>query len=336
MINSKVIIVGGGPAGSTCAWRLRTHGIECLVLDKKDFPRPKICAGWITPQVIKDLQIDVEAYPLSLQRFDRFRVHISQRDVTLKVHQYAIRRYEFDEWLLKRSGAVIQLHDVKDITKEGDAYVIDDRYRCHYLVGAGGTNCPVYRTFFRGPNPRAKARLIVTLEAEFPYEYEDGDCHLWFVQNKLPGYSWYVPKGNGYVNIGIGGFSEKLKANGDTIQRHWGLFLKELERLSLVKNYHARAKGYMYYVRDGVDIVHKDGVFLTGDAAGLATRDMGEGIGPAVESGILAADAIITGNPFSLRSVKRYSFPRYRTLLKVGGIYFLSGFTKFRRTDPYP
>jgi flavin-dependent dehydrogenase len=136
---------------------------------------------------------------------------------------------------------------------------------------------------------------------------------------------WYVPKGTGYVNIGIGGFSERLKAHTDTIQRHWGLFLKELERRSLVKDYQARARGYLYYVRDGADVTHLDRVFLTGDAAGLATRDMGEGIGPAVESGILAADAICQGTPFSLRSVKRYSFPRYRTLFTVGVLYLLSG-----------
>jgi flavin-dependent dehydrogenase len=328
MINAKVIIVGGGPAGSTCAWQLRTHGIECLVLDKQEFPRPKLCAGWITPQVIRDLEIDVRAYPLSLSVFKRFRLHISRRDVTLKVNQFAIRRYEFDEWLLKRSGAAIETHDVKQIKKAGDAYVIDDRYQCRYLVGAGGTNCPVYRQFFKGPNPRAKDHLIVTREAEFPYEYQDGDCHLWFLQNRLPGYSWYVPKGDGSVNIGVGGFAERLKANNDTIQRHWDLFMKELERRSLVTNYLTRAKGYRYYVRDGVDVGHRDRVFLTGDAAGLATRDMGEGIGPAVESGILAANAIITGRPFSLRSVKRFSFPRYWTLVKVGVLYLLSGLKK--------
>ncbi len=333
MINAKVIIVGGGPAGSTCAWRLRKYGIECLILDKQEFPRQKLCAGWITPQVIKDLEIDVKAYPLSLKRFNRFHVHISSRDVTLKVNQFAIRRYEFDEWLLKRSGAAIQTHDVKHIKKAGDSYVIDDRYRCRYLVGAGGTNCPVYKTFFKQLNPRAKDRLVVSLEEEFPYEYQDGDCHLWFLQNKLPGYSWYVPKGNGYVNIGIGGFAERLKANNDTIQNQWRLFIKELERLSLVKGYQARAKGYLYYVRRvGVDVGHMDRVFLTGDAAGLATRDMGEGIGPAVQSGILAADAIIQGRAFSVRSVKRHSFPRYQTLAKVSLLYLMSALKDSLRT----
>jgi flavin-dependent dehydrogenase len=55
---------------------------------------------------------------------------------------------------------------------------------------------------------------------------------------------------------------------------------------------------------------------------------MGEGIGPAVQSGILAADAIITGRPFSVRSIKKYSFPRYRTLLAVSMRYLISPLTK--------
>ncbi|MCK4821330.1 FAD-dependent oxidoreductase, partial [bacterium] len=50
MINTDVIIVGGGPAGATCAWRLRQSNIRCIILDKQRFPRTKICAGWITPE----------------------------------------------------------------------------------------------------------------------------------------------------------------------------------------------------------------------------------------------------------------------------------------------
>jgi len=49
--------------------------------------------------------------------------------------------------------------------------------------------------------------------------------------------------------------------------------------------------------------------FIIGDAAGLATLDMGEGIGPAIQSGIRAAEAIISGQEFSLRSINKYSFP---------------------------
>jgi flavin-dependent dehydrogenase len=52
---------------------------------------------------------------------------------------------------------------------------------------------------------------------------------------------------------------------------------------------------------------HIDNAFVIGDAAGLATLDLGEGTGPAIESGILAADAILTGRRFSAKSITRYS-----------------------------
>ena len=50
--------------------------------------------------------------------------------------------------------------------------------------------------------------------------------------------------------------------------------------------------GYTYYVRGRDDIVRHENAFLVGDAAGLATTDLAEGIGPAVQSGIAVADAI--------------------------------------------
>ena len=324
---AQVIIVGGGPAGSACGWKLGQQGIDSLILDKREFPRTKLCAGWITPQVIDDLKIDIENYPHSLTTFHEFRVHIYGRELKLPVNQYAIRRHEFDHWLLKRCGVPVETHEVADIQRDGEYYVIDDTYYCRYLVGAGGTHCPVYRTLFRHRTPRARELSIVTLEAEFPYDYHDGNCHLWFLQNRLPGYSWYVPKSTGYVNIGIGGFSEKLKANNDTIKKQWDLFVKELERLSLVTDRRCNAGGYVYYIRDSMDRVHDDRAYIIGDAAGLATRDMGEGIGPAVRSGILAADAIASGNPLSVSPIKKYSFPRYKTGIKLFIAYLGSGLT---------
>jgi len=331
MIKSEVIIIGAGPAGSTCGWKLKQEEVDCLILDKQKFPRNKLCAGWITPQVINDLEIDVDNYPHSLVKFDQFHVHIKNKYFKIKVNQYGIRRYEFDDWLLKRSGVAIHLHDAKNIERDGNAYVIDEKFRCKYLIGAGGTHCPVYRTFFKQLDPRSKELLIVTLEQEFAYNYQDDHCHLWFVQNKLPGYSWYVPKGNGYLNIGIGGFAEKLKAKHDNIQNHWQLFIQELERLSLVKNYALHPRGYVYYIRNGVETVRMENAFLIGDAAGLATRDMGEGIGPAVQSGILAARSIVEGKPFYLAKMKKNSFSRYQMLLKLAGSYFIN----FRRSKNY-
>ncbi len=55
-----LIVVGGGPGGSTAAWRLAKRGLRPLVLDAAVFPRVKICAGWVTHEALRDLDIDPE------------------------------------------------------------------------------------------------------------------------------------------------------------------------------------------------------------------------------------------------------------------------------------
>ncbi len=316
MVHSNVIIVGGGPAGSTCAWKLRQQSVECIILDKQVFPRPKLCAGWITPDVLDDLQINVETYPHALTRFRQLQVYLGDQKFAVNAQQYAIRRVEFDDWLLRRSGVDVHTHAVKQICRDGMRYVLDDQYSCDYLVGAGGTYCPVYRELFKPFHPRAKKRQVITLEQEFPYAVQDGDCHLWFFQNRLPGYAWYVPKINNYVNVGIGGFVDILKGRQATITQHWQWFVQELEERSLVKNYALNPGGYTYYARGRRDRVQQERALLIGDAAGLATRELGEGIGPAVKSGILAAEAIISEKPLSVRSIQKYSVFNVRTLAK--------------------
>ena len=142
----EVIIVGGGPAGSSCAWRLRQSGRDVLVLDKEAFPRHKLCAGWITPDVVADLHLDLDAYPHSLLTFKRIHAHYKGLRYSMACEQHSIRRYEFDDYLLRRSGAEVGVHEVRHIRADGDAFILDGRFRCRYLVGAGGTRCPVYRS----------------------------------------------------------------------------------------------------------------------------------------------------------------------------------------------
>ena len=78
----------------------------------------------------------------------------------------------------------------------------------------------------------------------------------------------------------------------------------------MIKQFEGEPKGYSYYLRDDVDTVRVGNAFITGDAIGLATRDLAEGIGPAVRSGLMAADAITEGCEYSIASIERYSFPK--------------------------
>jgi flavin-dependent dehydrogenase len=102
-----VLIAGGGPAGSACAWQLRKAGFDVIVVDKATFPRDKVCAGWITPQIVDELQIDVDAYRdgRTFQPITGFRVGLVGAPEAVEATynhpvSFGIRRCEFDHYLL--------------------------------------------------------------------------------------------------------------------------------------------------------------------------------------------------------------------------------------------
>src|SRR5262245_7616798 len=111
MESCDVLIVGGGPAGSSCARRLRDAGLDVLIRDRASFPRDKPCAGWLTPGVIETLGLDVREYAAgrTLQTFTGFWTgRIDGRAVLTRYERpvsFGIRRCEFDHYLLERSGA---------------------------------------------------------------------------------------------------------------------------------------------------------------------------------------------------------------------------------------
>lgn len=302
MQSCEVLIVGGGPAGSSAAWRLARAGVDVMVLDRESFPRLKLCAGWITPEVVRDLEIDPRSYPHRFLTFERLHFHLRGLHFSVPCVQHSIRRIEFDAWLLERSGARVVRHTVRHIERDADGFRIDDAFRCRHLIGAGGTSCPVYRSLFREANPRVRELQTVTLEHELPHAWQDGDCHLWFFERGLPGYAWYVPKADGWLNVGVGGMAARLKGRGEDIWSHWEGFTGLLGK-RLAPGAPFEPSGYSYYLRGPLAVVQIGNAYLAGDAAGLATRDLCEGIGPAVRSGLRAAEAILHRRPYRLDDV---------------------------------
>ena len=140
MIEADAVIVGGGPAGSTCARVLRKAGRHVVVLDRARFPRDKVCAGWVTPGVFRLLELDPQEYRatgLTIQPINGFRTSVfdtapkdtlqSDSSVATRYEQivsYAIRRYEFDNFLLRRSGArAIEGTPLSTLERRGDRWV---------------------------------------------------------------------------------------------------------------------------------------------------------------------------------------------------------------------
>jgi flavin-dependent dehydrogenase len=304
---ADAIVVGGGPAGSTCAWKLKEAGLDVVVLDRARFPRTKLCAGWVTPKALADLELDPGDYPHSFMTFDALLLHWKFFTIKFTSRQHSIRRCEFDDFLLSRSGATVRTHKVREIRRDNGDFIVDGEYRGKFLVGAGGTSCPVYRTFFRERYPRSKSLQAATCEKEFAYDWQDPACHLWFFNDGLPGYAWYVPKANGHINIGLGGIAGQLKQQGGNLHDYWRKFTARLKKRGLVDCDDLQPPGYSYFLHGAVESASDRNAYLVGDAVGLATRDMCEGIGPAIESALLAAQSIVTGSEYSLSDIASLS-----------------------------
>ena len=106
MERCDVLVLGGGPAGSSCAWGLRDSRLDVVVADRAAFPRDKVCAGWITPQILTALGIELEDYRKErvMQPIRGFSLARQGDVATLvdcgEVVSFGIRRCEFDHYLL--------------------------------------------------------------------------------------------------------------------------------------------------------------------------------------------------------------------------------------------
>ncbi|HPP51452.1 MAG TPA: hypothetical protein PK777_00770, partial [Thermoguttaceae bacterium] len=258
----------------------------------------------ITPKVLADLEIQPEEYPYGLVQLDRLRLVVGRSRrwrFRISAHQYSIRRAEFDGWLLERSGAEVVQHTVREIRYAGGRYIVDGQFSCTYLVGAGGTSCPVRRNLFP-PHP---GKLILTREAELPGEPLGNECILWFPFAGQSGYAWYVPKRGG-VHIGFGGLADQIPTEG--LASLWEEFTRLLDGEDSVGDMSPPTpKGHPYFLNPLNTPIKQNGAYLVGDAAGLATWDLAEGIGPAIQSGILAARDILGLDIYQRERVGRYS-----------------------------
>ena len=295
MVACDVLIVGAGPAGSTCARHLRRCGADVLLIDKAPFPRDKVCAGWITPDVIDALALDVDEYRRhrTLQAFTAFRVGLigdpSACDVDYgRPISYAIRRSEFDQYLLDRSGARVRTGEaVHAMERRGGEWVVNGDIHAPMLVGAGGYCCPVARIVDRSG---VRSPVVAAAEVEVPIRGDGGAVPLrerpeLFLSPDLSGYGWCIRK-NDFLNVGFG------CVGGHALRRHASDFLRFLRRAGKVTGDLPPLRAHAY----GLALYHRslvaDGAVLIGDAAGLARPLSGEGIGPAIESAGLAAQAI--------------------------------------------
>lgn len=315
MRTCDVLIVGGGPAGSTLAYSLRKSGLNICILDKATFPRQKVCAGWVTPEVMRVLDIDLGDYARgrTLQGIYGFRIgqlgqQLVESRYTGKPVSYGIRRIEFDNYLLQRCAAKLFTGEAfKTMEKTGDGWLVNDKYRARLVIGAGGHFCPVARAIgSKGTSELAVAAQEVEFEMT---ERQKASCTIsaeipeLFFTPDLKGYGWVFRKGD-YLNIGLGR-EDKNKLSSHV--RDFCDYLTAQGKIpdDITDKYNGHA--YLLYPHATRDMV-SDNVLLIGDSAGLAYPQSGEGIRPAVESAMLAADVISScKNGYSKSALQAYN-----------------------------
>ena len=221
---------------------------------------------------------------------------------------YGIRRCEFDHYLLKRSGARLRLGEpMRSMERRGDGWIVNGEIETPLLIGAGGHFCPVAR--YLGAQSRTPESVVAAKEIEFAMDAaQEKACRVQpetpelFFCGDLKGYGWCFRKGR-YLNIGLGredrhGLSEHLDAFCD--------FLKHRGKVpdGIPDKFHGHA--YLLHGH-GARKLFDDGMLLIGDAAGLAYPESGEGIRPAVESALLAAETLIeAGRDYRQRRLAPY------------------------------
>jgi geranylgeranyl reductase family protein len=309
-LRCDVLVVGGGPGGSSCARELSRAGLDVVVLDRKRFPRDKVCAGWITPPVLAALAVDPAEYARgrTLQPVHGFAVSrlggaAARVDYDEPV-SYGIRRCELDHFLLERSGARLRLGEpLRALRREGGRWIANEAIEARVVVGAGGHFCPVAQQLGCATGPPAPVVAAQEIEVRLaPEALEkldvDGRLPELFFEPDLRGYAWVVRKGD-WLNVGLG----RQDPDGN-LAPHVKRFLARMQAEGKVPaDLDARLRGHAYLLHgEAQRPLARDGVLLVGDAAGLAYPRSGEGIRPAVESGILAGRTIAEagGDPAKL------------------------------------
>jgi geranylgeranyl reductase family protein len=317
MRSVDVVVVGAGPAGAAAAVTLARAGREVVVVDKARFPRDKICGDGLTAgalRLLEDLGLDPGAVP-SWQRVDDVVVRgPSGHEVTFPLPRHrgtyaaVARRTDLDAALVELArGAGAKVLDGQACTGvvEGDSEVtatvegVGD-VSAAFLVAADGMWSPVrkhlglatpgyrgewhaFRQYFTDVGPRAASELVV-----------------WFEPDLLPGYAWSFPLPGNRANVGFGIQRGGKVARVQDMAAIWPeLLARPHVRAVLGEAARPESPHRAWPIPARIDAAVLAGrrTMFVGDAATATDPLTGEGIGQALVTGVLAAEAVVGHGP---------------------------------------
>jgi geranylgeranyl reductase family protein len=276
MATYDVAILGGGPAGSTAAYRLATAGASVLLLDKATFPRDKPCGGGVTGRAARLLPFSID--PVVEDAVDRLECGLRYRRRFTRHARaplaYMTQRRRLDHFLLQKAA------DAGAEVREGetaDARGLDARI----VIGADGCN---------GSSAKQLGLADgvvhgVALEANYPHEQRFARAMVLEIAVIRGGYGWVFPKGD-HVNVGVGGNGEegpKLRAELRRMCEAYGIDPDAAQDM----------RGYRLPLRLPGTRLARGTTAVIGDAAGLVDPFSGDGMYEAFLSAQLVTEAAL-------------------------------------------
>lgn len=316
-----MVIVGAGPAGTAAAITAARSGRRVVLVDKATFPRDKICGDGLTTgalRLLEGLGVEPEAIGSWTDVHD---IHVSGpkgHAVTFPLPRdrgaYAVvaRRTDLDNALVERAKSVgVEVIEGVEVVSanDGDTQVtvtLDDgrELSAPYLVAADGMWSPLRKML-----GTATAGYLGEWHAFRQYFTDTGpaarDLWVWFEADLLPGYAWSFPLPDGGANVGFG-IQRGAKVTTKQMKALWPELLAR-PHIAAVLGPDAtpqdRHQAWPIPARVDEITLAAGRVLWVGDAAAATDPMTGEGIGQALLTGIMAADAIESGgDPAAVRS----------------------------------
>lgn len=317
---ADVVVVGAGPAGTAAAISLARAGRDVLVVDKATFPRDKCCGDGLTALALRlseRLGLDPSTIP-SWTTIEAATVsgpsgHAARFPLPDGPGVYAAvaRRVEYDAALVdlaRRAGAeVLEGHALRSAGETDDRVSLEidglGRVDARYVVAADGMWSPMRKALGLGvPGYRGEWHAFRAYFRDVS-DQAQRDLRVWFEADLLPGYAWSFPAGPGVANFGYGIQRGGKVAVGDMGPLWNDLLARPTIREFLGPDAVAEGRHTAWPIPARVDSIPRTGrrTFFVGDAVAATDVMTGEGIGQALLTGMLAAEAIESTGPHGAR-----------------------------------
>jgi geranylgeranyl reductase family protein len=324
-----VVVVGAGPAGSSCGYWLADAGWDVVVVEKKEFPREKTCGDGLTPRAVRQLaDMGLEDALAGSHRYAGLRAYGFGRSMEMRWpahphfpdYGYTITRHDLDGLVAARAtkagatllegtevvGIVVDeaapsnepLPTLSGVTVQEKGATRTQTIKARFVVVADGSNSRVGRML--GTSRRRDLPLGMALRGYYTSDRHDDpfiEGHLDIRDSEgdiVPGYGWIFPMGDGRVNVGVGLLSTEQRwkgVNTSTLMDAFVAYAPESWGLGPDSSLGPPVGGKLPMA---LSVGPRAGgnILIAGDAAGAINPFNGEGISYGYETGRLAAAAL--------------------------------------------